>query len=250
MRKPGLLLCVTAALLVGPTTLTAQTAQPNGPSTPERPWSVALSAGMASTSPGSGAAIGGGLVLDVSDRLAVELAGAWLDRGHGSEGVTFGGGVLMNLLPRQARAVPFAALGVAVVRATFDMDNRNFLGAMSGQFGPGATMVPFQGMPRGGMMQGSYSGPGHWSGDWNGPTVDLSHMPLFYQQRLGAMQMGRDGRWGMRSFTDPALSLGGGVRFNVTDRLYVRPDARALVVMANGGRHTIGMFTAGLGMAF
>jgi opacity protein-like surface antigen len=251
MRKFTLVIRAAAALLIVPAALAAQTVQPVRPSSPDRPWSVALGAGLTSASPGSGAALGGAMVLDLSERLSVEVAGNWLDRGRGTDGVTLGGGLIVNLLPHDRSAVPFVALGAAVVRTSFDMDERGFLGGMSGQFGPGATMVPFQGMRQGGMVQGPYSGPGYWSGAWTmGPTVDLSGMPMFYQQRLGSMQMGGNRRWGMRSFTDPALSVGGGVRFNVTDRLYVRPDARALVVIANGDRHTIGTFTVGLGVTF
>ncbi len=251
MRRVSLFIRAAAAVLVAPAALAAQTVQPVRATSPDRPWSVAFSAGLASASPGTGAALGGVMVVDVNDRVALEVAGNWLNRGRGSEGMTAGAGVLLNLLPQAHNAVPFVALGAAVVRTSFDMDDREFLGGMSGQFGPGATMVPFQGMGQGGMMQGSYSGPGHWTGAWTtGPTVDLSSMPMFYQQRLGPMQMGANGRWGMRSFTDPALSVGGGVRFNVTERLYVRPDARALIVIADGNRHTVGTLTLGMGVTF
>ena len=64
------------------------------------------------------------------------------------------------------------------------------------------------------------------------------------------MTIPADGRWGMRSFTDPALSLGGGVRLDVSARLYVRPDARALIVIANGSTHTVGVFSLGIGYRF
>lgn len=251
MQKFSLFVRAAVVLLLSPASLAAQTVQPVRATSPDRPWSAALGVGLGSTSPGRGAALGGAMVFDVSDRVAVEVAGNWLDRGRGSDGTTIGGGVLLNLLPQGHTAVPFVALGAAVVRSSFDMDDGVFLGGMSGQFGPGATMVPFQGMGQGGMMQGPYRGPDHWTGTWTtGPTVDLSGMPMFYQQRLGPMQMGANGRWGMRSFSDPAVSVGGGVRWNVTERLYVRPDARALVVMADGDRHTVGMFTVSLGMRF
>jgi hypothetical protein len=212
--------------------------------------SIAVIAGMSSLSPGSGATIGGVIVVDITERVGLEVGGNWLAAGRGSDGVTLGGGVIVSLRSQRARTVPFLSAGAAAVRSSFDMDDRAFLGRASGQFGPGASMVPLGGMPRGGMIHGSYTGPRHWTGNWTGPTVDLSNMPMFYQQRLGVMQMDPNGRWGMRSFTDPALGVGGGVRFNVSERLYVRPDARAIVVLADGDSHTIGMFTIGVGVAF
>lgn len=251
MHTISVLIRTVVALLMAPAALTAQTVQPVRATSPDRPWSATLGAGLTATSPGRGAALGGAIVIDVTDRVAVEVTGSWLDRARGSNGMTVGGSLLLNLVPQGHAAVPFVALGAAVVRTTFDMDDGIFLGGMSSQFGPGATMVPFQGMGQGGMMQGPYTGPDHWTGTWTtGPTVDLSSMPMFYQQRLGPMQMGADGRWGMRSFADPAFSLGGGVRFDVTERLYLRPDARALLVLADGDRHTVGMFTLGVGVRF
>jgi hypothetical protein len=236
-------------LLVHPTGLSAQTAQPDQPA-PASWWSLAVTGGMTSMSPGHSGTLGGAMIVDLSDRIALEVSGNWLAGGHGSDGLTMGGGVILSLRSHLARTVPFVSAGAAAVRASFDMDDRAFLGRMSGQFGPGAWMVPFAGSPHGGMMQGAYNGPGYWHGQWSGPTVDLTKMPMFYQQRMGVMRMGQDGRWGMRSFTDPALSVGGGVRFNVSERLYIRPDARALVVVGDGDTHTIGTFTIGLGMTF
>ena len=40
---------------------------------------------------------------------------------------------------------------------------------------------------------------------------------------------------------DPVVDVGGGARFNVTKRLMVRPDARALIVLADGEAHTVGV---------
>ena len=85
---------------------------------------------------------------------------------------------------------------------------------------------------------------------WNGPTFTGSHMPAFYANRLGQMSVPANGQWGMRSFTDPALTLGGGIRLDVTERFYVRPDVRALVVFANGDRLTLTTMTVGFGYRF
>lgn len=75
-------------------------------------------------------------------------------------------------------------------------------------------------------------------------------LPPFYARRLGALDFPRGGRWGARDFTDPALSLGGGLRFNVSERVMVRPDARALVVFSDGDTHTIGVFVVHVGYRF
>jgi hypothetical protein len=40
------------------------------------------------------------------------------------------------------------------------------------------------------------------------------------------------------------------VRFNVTERLMLRPDVRALVIFANGETHTLGEFLVNLGYPF
>jgi hypothetical protein len=58
------------------------------------------------------------------------------------------------------------------------------------------------------------------------------------------------GTWDTRSFTDPAMSFGGGVRFHVTERVMVRPDVRALLVFADGDTHTLGVFGVQLGYRF
>lgn len=110
-------------------------------------------------------------------------------------------------------------------------------------------LVPVAGMHGVGMMEG-YAGSGTWTEPWSGPTWDLGQMPMFYLQRMGVMQVPSDGRWGMRTFGDPALSVGGGVRMNVTERVFVRPEVRALVAFADGRSLTTGLFTVGLGYRF
>jgi hypothetical protein len=58
------------------------------------------------------------------------------------------------------------------------------------------------------------------------------------------------GGWGSRSFTDPAVSVGGGIRFNVNEHVMVRPDIRALVAFAAGETHTLGVFGMQVGYRF
>jgi hypothetical protein len=75
-------------------------------------------------------------------------------------------------------------------------------------------------------------------------------MPGFYARRLGPMSVPAHGVWETRSFTDPAINVGGGVRFNVNEHLMVRPDIRALVVFADGDTQTLGLFGVQLGYRF
>jgi hypothetical protein len=46
------------------------------------------------------------------------------------------------------------------------------------------------------------------------------------------------------------VSLGGGVRMNLTERIWLRPEARALFVLADGSSYTVGTFSFGLGLKF
>ncbi len=50
--------------------------------------------------------------------------------------------------------------------------------------------------------------------------------------------------------TDPALSLGGGLRLDLGPRFYARPDARLMMVMGDGRNQTFGVFTMNVGWRF
>ena len=73
---------------------------------------------------------------------------------------------------------------------------------------------------------------------------------MFYAQRLGQMMVPGNGQWGARSFTDPALTFGGGLRVNLTDRLYVTPDLRGVVVVSGGDRFSMMTMNVGFGVRF
>lgn len=225
-------------------------AQPHHPRTAasDRPVSVTFDGGLASGSPGTGPAIGGRLTFDISDRLALEGSGGWLSRGDGAHGGSVAASLLVNLTDRDRKAVPYLAVGGGVYRAMFDMGAGRFFGNMGSQYA-GSQVVPIAGMHGVGMMQG-YTGAGVWTGQWSGPTLDVSQMPMFYVQRMGTMQVPYDGRWNTRSFTDPAISMGGGLRIDVSDRVFVRPDVRALVAFADGRSYSTGIFTVGVGYRF
>lgn len=235
MNMHAIPILISAALVV-PSTAFAQ----SSPVRERGPVSVVFDGGLAAGSPGAGPAVGARLAFDLNDRVAIEGAGVWAGRGSGADAGSVTASLLVNLTRADRKAVPYAAIGGGLYRAMFDMGDRRFFGGMGSQYA-GTQLVPVAGMHGVGMMQG-YTG--------SGPTWDVSQMPMFYLQRMGTMQVPADGRWGMHSFGDPAVSVGGGVRMDVSERVYVRPEVRALVAFADGRTFTTGLFTVGLGYRF
>ncbi len=234
----------------------AQTA----PAVDGRDSSVAVVGGLASGGNlGSGAALGGSFTFGLTDHLAIEGTAAYLDRGAGARGLSLNLGLLVNLLPSDRRAVPYLALGGGAYRASFDLGAGRFFGMMGSQYPAGTQMVPLEGTPGYGMMGAGYYGPAEWAGHmwnvstqgpWPGPTFTPGEMPMFYARRLGTVTVPQGGMWGTRAFTDPALTLGGGVRLDLSRHLSVRPDARALVVVADGETSTVALFSFNIGYRF
>lgn len=212
------------------------------------PISVLFDGGFAAGSPGSGPAIGARLTWDVTPRLALELAGAWAGRGRGTESGSLAAQALVNLTDTERKMVPYAAVGGGWYGAMFDMDDRRFFGAIGAEYA-GMNVVPLAGMHGVGMMNG-YAGATTWTGPWSGPVRDVSQMPMFYLERMGGMQVPADGRWGRHRFGDPALAAGGGVRMAVSDRVYVRPEVRALIAFSGGRSFTTTLVTFGIGYRF
>lgn len=228
--------------------VTPAVAQP-APQGPARPASVGLLGGLSAGSGDAGGSLGLNLAFDATERVAVEGRGLVTQRGRGTMGLEATGTMLFTIA-RGPKAAPYAAIGGGVYRASLDLDNQAMFGGLGSQFGPGTMMVPIQGTPGFGMMAGGTVFSGNMLTGWNGPTFNSSHMSAFYANRLGQMSIPANGRWGMRSFTDPALTLGGGIRLDITERFYVRPDVRALLVFANGDRLTLTTMTVGFGYRF
>lgn len=149
----------------------------------------------------------------------------------GSSALNLSASLLLNLRTGREKAVPYLAVGGGVYRTSFGMGNSRFTGPM------GYGMMGGAGM----MGVGPYD-----AGQWN-----YGQMPMFYGNRMGAA--GQNGRvYGHRSFTDPAVSVGGGIKVDLGSRLSLRPDARALVVTSGGDRdtYTVGLFTVNFGYRF
>jgi hypothetical protein len=141
----------------------------------------------------------------------------------------------VNLVEPDRPVVPFVALGGGIYHASFDMGRPGMFGHYGWRDGPG-------------MMGSMWYGPGAMVG--TGPLPWPDHVPQFYARRLGGVTPPLDGRWHMRSFTDPMVVVGGGVRIDLGQRFFVRPDARALIVFGDGDTHTVGMLNIGVGVRF
>ncbi len=239
-------LVVSFALVTWSGWASAQTLPPAGP--PAAAPAVSAVGGLSASSATSGVLVGATFTYPVTDRVSFEALGSYLGRGPGARALNLNFGMLVNLLPADRKAVPYVALGGGLYRTSFDLDNAHLFGGLMSQYAPGTQLVPFGGMLGFGMMQG-YTGT-MWQGPWTGPTFDPQDMPHFYESRLGMMTVPANGRWGARRFTDPVISLGGGLNAALTSHVFVRPDARALVVLANGDHYTVGVMSFSLGYRF
>lgn len=211
---------------------------------------VSASVGVGSGSSDTGVGVGGALLVDVHERVSVEGQGLYLSRGQGADAFSAGGAVLINLLPASEPLVPYAAVGGGVYHVSFDLANPRFLGPVGTQFGAGSTVCP---APGSGF--GSGPGPGFGAGTGTCPATVAGYWGVgalsnFYARRLGPLAFPHGGAWETRTFTDPAVNIGGGLRLNLGEHLMVRPDARALVVLANGETHTLGVFVVHVAYRF
>lgn len=211
---------------------------------------VSAMAGVAAGSSDTGAALGGSVLFDLTEYFALEGEGAYLGRGDGADAFTVGGRLLVNLRPATARAVPYVAAGGGLYHASFDLANPRFLGPAGTQFAAATTICPAPGSgfgrgPGAGFGPGTGTCPATAAGYWG-----VGALPVFYARRLGPLAFPAGAAWETVDFTDPALSIGGGLRFHLTERVMVRPDARALVIFGDGETHTLGVFGVSVGYRF
>lgn len=163
-----------------------------------------------------GAAAGLSFGLDVNERVSVEARTVYFDRGPGQSAMDLNASVLVDLLTGR-RAVPYVSIGGGLYRAMFDFDHPRLSGMMFG-----ATQVG---------------------------TGSAGQMPMFYARRFGDGPAS-GGRRHMQGFTDPSVSVGAGVRLDLTSRLYVRPDVRAITIFGGGDTYSVGSLTLSVGYRF
>lgn len=186
-----------------------------------------LHRGLSAGSSDAGAAIGATVSCDLTDRLAIEGSGAYLDRGPGADAIAVNASLIVNLTPHAEKSVPYIAAGLGIYRASFDLGHSRFFGAPGSSFGLG--------YGAGVCAPGAGHGMGPGFGGLNGPC-QYGQFPGFYRQRLGPLDVTPGLEWGSRHFSDPAFTLGGGLRLNLTPRLALRPNVRALIVMRDCSR--------------
>ena len=114
-------------------------AQPYPSMTTERTTALYLQGGLSVGSSDTGAAIGGAFTLDMTDRLGLEVAGGYLDRGPGIHAWTASASLLVFLRTADEDVVPFLAVGGGVYGSTFDFGHPRFSGDSS-TFGRGGFM--------------------------------------------------------------------------------------------------------------
>jgi hypothetical protein len=211
---------------------------------------VSFTAGVVSGASDTGVTLGGSVLFDITERLSIEGQGTYIDRGAGADGFGVFASLLVNLRESSQPVVPYVAVGGGILHVSYDLSNPRFLGPVGMQFAPGSTVCPVPGTGMGlghhpGWPSGAASCPVTVAGYWG-----VGHLPDFYARRLGPLAFPHRGHWGMRPFTDPALSVGGGVRIPVTERLMLRPDVRALAVWGDGDTHALGVFVMHVGYRF
>jgi hypothetical protein len=239
MKRLSVPLCVAVTLLAGGTTM-AQV----GPRV-----AVSGSIGVGTDNQESDVAAGGAVLADLTERFAIEGLGKYLRHGEGANAVTASGSLMVNLLPTRDALVPYGAVGVGFYRVSFDLDRPRFLGPTGTQFAAGTSVCPAPGTgfgpgPGPGFGSGTATcagGAGYWG---------VGALPAFYARRLGSLPFPRGTTWGTREFTDPVVNLGGGVRFHVTERLMVRPDARTLFVFTGDEVESVGVFVVHVAYRF
>jgi hypothetical protein len=189
-----------------------------------------LQAEFSSASPHvRGATVGGSLFVELNRRLAIEGSAVYLDRGAGASAASISAGLLLNLVSRNEGAVPYIVAAGGLFRASFDTRNARFSGpAPSGEMGTGRYRHVMEGEP---------------------PGWDLGQLPPFYRDRVETV-IAREGSSGSRSFNDPALSVGAGVRIRLSRSWSARQDVRARLLMRSGEVYTVWVFTIDLGRGF
>jgi hypothetical protein len=201
-------------------------AQEQAVSMPRGDTTLSFGIGLAVGATEAGAALGLGVDHLVANRLSLQVAVGYLDRGLRAQAWTAHAGVRLDLADKGADTTPFLALGAGVYHASFD------------RIGYGMS------------LEGGAACMGA-----TGAAACYADMPRFYAQRMwsdrGTWSDGGRTWWPpRREFTDPTVVVGAGVRWNVTPQLAVVPDARALLVFGDGDSDALGIFTLNVAYRF
>ncbi len=217
----GFKAAMAAALVLTATVAFAQ--PPIVTTTTDHAVSAEIRAGVAADGTDTGPAVGGAVTIGLFDRVAVEGTGEYLGRGTGARAFALTGGVLIDLM-EGGSTVPYFAVGAGWYHSSLDLGTARFFGNVN--------------LPAGSLVCGGGFGSG---------TCGYGQVPQYYRAQLGNLFVPQNRAWSTVTFNDPAVHLGGGVRIDLTRRVYLRPDARAIIVFGHGAHHTVGVVTLGVG---
>ena len=177
---------------------------------------VSMQAGFTSGSMDEwGGALGATLLQELGSRWALEASAAYYGESMAADSLSLNANILYHLRPTHERASPYLAVGGGLYHTSFD-----------------------RGDPR--LYQDAHAM--HRRG---GAMRDMGMVGEMYGR-------GDDGDAGghNRSFTDPAISAGAGIRINLGSKMFLRPDGRVLVVMSGGDSLTVGVLAVNFGWRF
>jgi hypothetical protein len=227
------------ALLVFPLTALAQPGASAVTSTKDA-VTVSFVTGLSVGSDEVGPLAGGALSAGINPWLSLEGSGGFADRGPGVTAVYALASAVFNMLPASSRVVPFATIGGGLYHSNFDLSDREMFGRL--------------GVAVDSMMEFA-EGYQAWLRIYETTGERLVQIPLprqvpqFYANRIGIM-LSENGRWGRRSFTDPATSVGGGAMIRLSEKVVLRPDARAILIFNEGDTYAVGLVNLGIGFRF
>ena len=178
---------------------------------------IAFASGVASGASDTSVGVGGAGLFDVNEWLSLDGQATFLAGDAGEHAITGAASVVLNLRRSSRKVVPYAAAGGGLYRASYDLTNPRFARPTGAEGGGNLPIV-----------------------------VDTPFGPI---ERVDGFLVPQNGATTL-SVTDPATSLGGGVRVNLSRHLMFRPDVRTLVVFANGETRTFTIFGVNLGYRF
>ena len=240
--------CVIAGLvlLFVPFAAAAQPAGSTLPSTAE-PTTVSVVTGVSVGSDEVGALAGGTLSAGIKPWLSLEGSAGFADRGPGVSGIYALVSAVFNVLPASSRVVPFASIGGGIYHADFDMGNRDLFAQLGEPFD---SMSMEFGEAYSTWLRMFITGATGMTADVFVQMPRPRQIPRFYADRMASRMTSNTGPWRRQSFTDPATSLGGGAVIRLSDKVVLRPDARAIVVFNEGDANVVGLFNLGVGFRF
>jgi len=217
---------------------------------PANPLTAAVRANVAPSEAGTSAMVGASLTYALTERLAVEAEAVYFSTSHlaSTWGLALDALVAVGRDGWSGHAVPYAVAGIGFERATIRLSGSRLLGAIPPGVSPGSRFGPTSG-PAGPRHGGAGPLPG-CPAEPGVPPWGVGDLPDFYARRLGVLVVPEDGRWPTRRFTDPVVTLGGGVRVGGTGGLFLQPEARLWLALSGDDADATGLFGLTVGYRF